>query len=371
MHFAKKLIDETNLPMLQVALASGFGCVRRFNAAVRKMYRRTPTQIRRLARPPARGQQNEYRFHLRFRPPYDWKAMLRFLGQRAIPGVEEVQSGIYRRSISLNGRDGYFEVSSAVAPNTLFARIQFDDPCALFFIIERIRAMFDLSADWTEIAKTLRGDALLAERLRAAPGMRVPGCWDGFEVAVQAILEQRMAIAKARVVMAQVAEKYGTPCVAGDALARVFPSPETLMRADLMKIGISESQAKLMRNLARGVYEGKICFRESANTESFIARLRELAGMSNSAAQYVAMRALGEPDAFPAGERRLMRALHLLDVAEVDRRSEVWRPWRAYAAVYLWDASAQGELCERKKAGIREPRASPPTLARNRSRATA
>jgi AraC family transcriptional regulator of adaptative response / DNA-3-methyladenine glycosylase II len=143
------------------------------------------------------------------------------------------------------------------------------------------------------------------------------------------------------------------------------------MRADLMKIGISESQAKLMRNLARGVYEGKICFRESANTESFISRLRELAGMSNSAAQYVAMRALGEPDAFPAGERRLMRALHLLDVAEVDRRSEVWRPWRAYAAVYLWDASAQGELCERKKAGIREPRASPPTLARNRSRATA
>jgi AraC family transcriptional regulator of adaptative response / DNA-3-methyladenine glycosylase II len=371
MHFAKKLIDETTLSMLQVALASGFGCVRRFNAAVRKMYRRTPTQIRRLARPRARGQQNEYHFQLRFRPPYDWKAMLRFLGQRAIPEVEEVQPGIYRRSISLNGRNGYFEVSSAAAPNTLFARIQFDDPCALFFIIERIRARFDLSADWTEIAKTLRGDALLGERLRAAPGMRVPGCWDGFEIAVQAILEQRMAIAKARVVMAQVAEKYGTPYVAGAALARVFPSPETLMQADLMKIGISESQAKSMRNLARAVYEGKICFRESANTESFIARLCELADMSNSAAQYVAMRALGEPDAFPAGEGRLMRALNMLDVADVDRRSEVWRPWRAYAAVYLWDGSAQGELRERKKVGIGEQRTVAPTLVRNRSRAGA
>src|SRR6266481_2810853 len=167
LHFAKKLIDDTRLPMTQVALASGFGCVRRFNAGIRKVYHRTPTQIRALVRQTARQPENQYLFRLRFRPPYHWKSMLAFLAARATPGVEVVKLGSYRRSISLNGRHGYFEVSLDEENYTLVVRVQFDDPRSLFFIIERIRAMFDLSADWTAIVRSLRTDAVLSGQVEA------------------------------------------------------------------------------------------------------------------------------------------------------------------------------------------------------------
>jgi AraC family transcriptional regulator of adaptative response / DNA-3-methyladenine glycosylase II len=165
LHFAKKLIDETNLPMNQVALASAFGSVRRFNAAIRKIYRRTPTQIRRLARQAEAPHKNQYLFRLGFRPPYDWRAMLAFLAPRATPCVEVVDAQSYCRSFSLNGHDGYFEVSLNGENDALNVRIQFGDPRSLFFIIERIRTMFDLNADSTEIVRCLGSDPLLAMRV--------------------------------------------------------------------------------------------------------------------------------------------------------------------------------------------------------------
>ncbi|MGH9614514.1 MAG: bifunctional transcriptional activator/DNA repair enzyme AdaA, partial [Bryobacteraceae bacterium] len=156
LHFAKKLIDETRLPMAEIALAAGFGCVRRFNAAVRKTYKRTPTQIRKLVRLRTEPAENQYIFHLRFRPPYDWNGMLSFLVARATPGIESVEGGVYTRSISVNGLPGYFRVSLDAEHNSLTVQIQFGDPKALFFIIERIRGMFDLNADWADIASILR-----------------------------------------------------------------------------------------------------------------------------------------------------------------------------------------------------------------------
>ncbi|MGB7601260.1 MAG: AlkA N-terminal domain-containing protein, partial [Candidatus Sulfotelmatobacter sp.] len=192
LHFAKKLIDETGLPMTQIALASGFGCVRRFNAGIRDVYHRTPTQIRRLARKTQVQPQNQYLFRLRFRPPYAWKGMLSFLAARATPGVETVENGCYRRSISLNNSHGYFEVSLDEANHALVARVQFGDPRSLFFITERIRSMFDLNADWAAIAQTLKADPILATRIKCEPGLRVPGCWNGFELAVRAILGQQV-----------------------------------------------------------------------------------------------------------------------------------------------------------------------------------
>ena len=166
LHFAKKLIDETTLPMTQLALASGFGCVRRFNAAIRKTYHRTPTQIRRLAPRSAALPENQYLFRLHFRPPYHWEGMLDFLTARATPGVEMVEMGKYRRTISLNGRDGYFEVSPDEKHQALSVRIQFGDSRVLFRIIERIRRMFDLNADWQVIARRLRADPALVGPLR-------------------------------------------------------------------------------------------------------------------------------------------------------------------------------------------------------------
>src|SRR5438445_880256 len=163
LHFAKKLIDETKLPMSEIALASGFGCTRRFNAAIRKVYKRTPTQIRRLSRLAGLQPENQYIFRLPFRPPYHWDGMLRFLAARATPGVESVEAGKYSRSISVQGSQGFIDVSLDPENDTLVLRVQFGDPRALFFIVERIRAMFDLNADWTSLVPGLKAVPVLAK----------------------------------------------------------------------------------------------------------------------------------------------------------------------------------------------------------------
>jgi AraC family transcriptional regulator of adaptative response / DNA-3-methyladenine glycosylase II len=341
LHFAKKLVDSTTLPMGQVALASGFGCVRRFNAAIRNTYHRTPTQIRRLARPAAAQSENQYFFQLRFRPPYHWQGMLAFLAKRAIPGVEVVELGTYRRSISLNGHHGYFEVSPDKEHHALAVRIQFGDPCALFFIIERIRAMFDLNADWTDIARTLRSDPALARRVQAAPGLRVPGCWNGFELATRAILGQQVSVRCATVLAGRMAKMFGEPFAAANNLTHVFPPPEILAEADLTKAGVIKSRAATIRALARAVCEGQISFEGIVDSESFLMKLCEISGIGKWTAQYVAMRALGEPDAFPAGDVGLLRALDIKGTQELEQRSEAWRPWRAYATIYLWNHDSE------------------------------
>ncbi len=276
LHFAKKLIDETSLPMSQIAMASGFGCVRRFNAGIRKVYHRTPTQIRRLARQTRIQPGNQYRFRLHFRPPYHWQGMLDFLAARATPGVEVVESGSYRRTISLNGREGYFEVSLDESRDALLVRIDFGDPHSLFFIVERIRAMFDLNADWADVMQVLNGDPVL------------------------------------------------------------FPSPEILANANLVDVGLTAARAETVRALARAVCAGKINFEGVVDSDAFLERLCEIPGIGKWTAQYLAMRALGEPDAFPSSDLGLLRALSLGSSRELEQRAEAWRPWRAYAAMYLW-----------------------------------
>jgi AraC family transcriptional regulator of adaptative response / DNA-3-methyladenine glycosylase II len=279
LHFAKNLIDSTTLPMSQVAIAAGFGCVRRFNAAIQKTYRRTPTEIRQLVRRAAEQRENHYFFELRFRPPYHWEGMLAFLGKRAIPGVERVEGGSYCRSISLHGHRGYFEVSLLERKDALSVRIQFGDPCSLFFIIERIRAMFDLSADWTDIARTLRSDRLLAEYVRMAPGLRVPGCWDGFELAVRAIVGQQISVPAATTISGRIAAVFGQPFLQKDGLTRLFPSPEFLRDADLTRAGLTETRSETIRALARAVCAGQVRFERIVDLEKFLARLSEIPGI--------------------------------------------------------------------------------------------
>ncbi len=303
LHFAKKLIDETTLPMSQVALASGFGCVRRFNASISKVYHRTPTQIRRLARQTAIQPENHYLFRLRFRPPYNWNGMLAFLAPRATPGVEVVELGTYRRSISLSGNHGYFEVSLDEANDTLVVKIQFGDPRSLFFIVERIRSMFDLNADWAAIARSLRTDPVLGRRVEADPGLRVPGCWDGFELATRAILGQQITVKGATALAGRIANTFGQSC-----------------------------------------FEGIV------EVDAFLTRLCEIPGIGKWTAQYVSMRALGEPDAFPSGDLGLLRALDLGSSRELEQRAEAWRPWRAYAAMHLWNIAGDYGVRASKRA---------------------
>ena len=341
LHFAKKLIDETELPMNQIAIASGFGSVRRFNAGILKVYHRTPSQIRRLARKTGLQSSDQYIFRLNFRPPFHWQAMLDFLAPRATPGVEQVDGTTYRRNIATNGFEGYFEASLDSEHDALIARIDFPDPRSLFSIVERIRAMFDLNADWTSIMKSLRGDPALGPRVHAEPGIRVPGCWNGFELAVRAILGQQVTVRGATSLAGRLVSAFGKRFDGPQGLTHLFPSAEVLAKSKLEGVGLTGARAETVRGLAHAVACGKIKFEGVVDCEDFLRRLCEIPGIGAWTAQYVAMRALGEPDAFPSSDLGLLRALSLNIPRELERLSDPWRPWRAYAAMYLWRIAGQ------------------------------
>jgi len=353
LHFTKKLIDETNLPMTQIALAGGFGSVRRFNAAFRNVYHRTPTQIRSLAQKVPGQHENQYLFHLNFRPPYDWKRILEFLAHQATPGVEIIECGCFRRSISVNENRGYLEVSLDASRNALNVRVQIGEPRSLFFIIERIRAMFDLDADWATIARTLGADPGLASHIRSDPGLRVPGCWNGFEFATRAIVGQQTDVRGATALAGRMVRAFGQPFCAANSLTHLFPTPEVLADVDLESVGLPRAQADAVSALARAVRAGQISFEKVVDSDAFLRRLCEVPGIGEWTAQWVAVRAVREPDAFPSADRHLADTLNLGSSSELEKYSLAWRPWRAYAAIYLWTFA--GEIRKRKNG--REPSA--------------
>jgi AraC family transcriptional regulator of adaptative response / DNA-3-methyladenine glycosylase II len=305
-HFAKKLLDETALGFDEVAFASGFGSLRRFNAQIRRTFRRTPRDLRRLARRRIVSDPECYRFRLAYRPPYDWGAMLAFLGSRAIPGVESVEESRYRRTIAVDGKAGVIEVSPLPDGSSLGLSVRFPDPRALLVIVERVRRLFDLGADPAVIAEHLGGDPLLRGPLAEHPGIRAPGAWDGFEIEVTAILGQRIA--------GRVAAMFGSPVTGGFGLERLFPTAGQLSSAPLERAGAGTARAGAIRSLARQV----------SNGTPASATCAALPGIDERAAEYIAMRALGEPDAFPSGDPDLCGT------------AERWRPWRAYAFMLLW-----------------------------------
>ena len=340
LHFAKKLIDETNLPMTQIALAAGFGCVRRFNAGIKKTYNRTPSQIRATARHADRQPENEYVFRLRYRPPYHWCAILSFLRSRAIPGVELVDGNRYLRSISVDGHRGKVEITHDEQQRSLIARVLFADPCALHAIIERIKTMFDLNADWMVIASHLRSDSVMASLMEISPGLRVPGSWDGFELAVRAIVGQQISVSAATSMMGKLVRHLGRPLENTNGLTHLFPTAEALATAPEHQLQMPQKRAAAIRALARAVSKGEVRFDKVTNLEEFSQQLQAIPGIGNWTAQYIAMRALGEPDAFPSGDLGLLRRLGLKSAKELERRAESWKPWRAYAAMYLWQCSS-------------------------------
>jgi AraC family transcriptional regulator of adaptative response / DNA-3-methyladenine glycosylase II len=340
-HFAKKLVDETTLPFGEIAFAAGFGSLRRFNGQIRRTFARTPTELRRLARTHAAGEAGCYRFRLAYRPPYDWDGVLAFLRARATAGVEAVDAACYRRTIVVDGKSGSVEISRHDSGTALQLDVRFPDPRALLTIVERVRRVFDLGADPGVIEAHLRADPLLARAIARRPGVRTPGAWDGFELAVRAILGQQVSVRAATTIAGRIAATFGSPIAEAGSLSRLFPTPAQLATAPIERAGVMPARAETIRALARSVMNGAIDLSWSADSRAAVAALVALPGVGRWTAEYIAMRVLGEPDALPTGDLVLRRMAGDLSASELDRRSEVWRPWRAYAVMLLWRVAAE------------------------------
>jgi AraC family transcriptional regulator of adaptative response / DNA-3-methyladenine glycosylase II len=345
--FAKQLIHQTPMKMADVALAAGFGSVRRFNDIFRRMYRRPPSTLRRhgFAGAEVDGAGSSIRLLLAYATPYDWQAMVEFLAARAIPGVEVVEADRYRRTIELDGCRGTIEVRPAARRDALAATIRFPNLKALPAIVERIRRVFDLGADVATIAEALSRDRRLAPFVAARPGLRVPGAWDGFEQGVRAILGQQITVKAARRLVGRFAaatgEPLGSAVVGADGLGLLFPRPERVSCADVRSLGVPRRRAEAVAAFAAAVVQNPRLFQRDQALDGAVARLRALPGIGEWTAQYIAMRVLREPDAFPAADIGLLRAMARITCAEMTpaallNRAELWRPWRAYAAQYLW-----------------------------------
>jgi AraC family transcriptional regulator of adaptative response / DNA-3-methyladenine glycosylase II len=340
-HFAKRLLDETALPVQQVAFAAGFGSVRRFNGQIQRTFSRTPTELRRLKRRVVDAAPDCYRFRLAYRPPYNWPAMLAFLAARATAGVERVEGGRYHRTIQIDGRAGGIDVFQLDAQPALALEVRFSDPRALLFIVERVRRMFDLAADPGPIETHLGRDRLLRRAIEKHPGVRMPGGWDGFELAVRAILGQQVSVRGATTIAGRIAAMFGADVETPRGVERLFPDANTLSNAPLETAGVMPARAAAIRRLARTVADGTLSLSPGCDAGTLVSALTALPGIGPWTASYVAMRALGEPDAFPAGDLVLRRMAGDVTPGELARRSQAWRPWRAYAVMLLWHEAAQ------------------------------
>lgn len=342
--FAKRLIDETTLSMADVAMASGFGSIRRFNDVFRRTYGRPPGDLRRIQGtdgPVTTG----ITLRLSYAPPYDWPAMLDFLRLRAIPGVECVEDGVYRRSFSLASVAGSVWVRHPRDGNHLLATVHTEAVGILATVVARLRHLFDLDADMSVIDSHLAGSPDLAQRVKARPGIRVPGAWDDFELAVRAILGQQVSVAAATTMAGRLASAHGQPLPPAigrntGGVTHLFPPPPIPATADLTAIGLPRRRAGALNSLAAALTAEPGLLGTGETLEDRVARLCRLPGIGPWTAHYIAMRTLREPDAFPSADLGLMRALQTPSGRPtpdaVRRMAEAWRPWRAYAALRLW-----------------------------------
>jgi AraC family transcriptional regulator of adaptative response / DNA-3-methyladenine glycosylase II len=321
-HFARQLIEQTSLPIAAIASAVGFRSLRRFNAAMKSTYRIAPREMRRRPAPSIAG--GDITIRLAYRPPYDWDSLLAFLAARAIPGVETVVNSEYRRTIEIGGTAGVMRVRPS-KQNELSLSLPNRFTRSLALTVDRVRRMFDLSADPRFIVRQFGKDPLLAPLLRRWPGIRVPGAWDGFEVAMRAVVGQQISVAGARTILGRIAARYGTRIETDDPeLHVVFPPASRLARARIEHM--PASRAATIREIAL----------RFETTERSAEALTALRGVGPWTANYIAMRAFADPDAFPAGDLGLRKAAGGMTERELEKRAEAWRPWRAYAAMLLW-----------------------------------
>ncbi len=334
---AKRLLTDTSLPVVDVALASGFRSVRRFNALIRERYRMPPSRLRRQGSPailPA-----SMRFELAYRPPYDWDSMLAFLRARAIAGLEDVEGSTYRRTLVVRQRGeatvGWIAVSHSARRRTLSATLSASLAPVVPNVLARVRHAFDLACDPEPIA------ACLGPLAKEHPGLRVPGTCDGFELAVRAVVGQQVSVAGARTLLSRLVANLGDVVEGGmpSRLTHTFPSAQRLARSTvdaLRAVGLTASRAHTLHALANAEVSGQISLVPGADVERTCRALESIPGIGAWTSGYIAMRALGWPDAFLGNDLVVLKAMGENRAARARATSERWRPWRAYAVMHLW-----------------------------------
>jgi AraC family transcriptional regulator, regulatory protein of adaptative response / DNA-3-methyladenine glycosylase II len=366
LHFAKQLLNDTDLPMTEIALAAGFRSVRRFNEALKDTYKKSPREIRK--RHIRNGDaSDEISLRLSYRPPYNWGHLLEFLGRRAIPGVENVAAQSYARTIRTPTGHAIIQISACEDGHALQMRVRGVASADLFELSSAARRVFDLSADPVQIESAFRSDPLLGTLIAQRPGLRIPGVFDPFECAVRAILGQQVSLQTGRAFAQRLVARAGKSVEPmAEGLTHLFPAPNTLAELDLRDLGLTAARIDAVRTLARAVRDGFIRFNEPA--EDVTRALAKLPGVGPWTAQYVALRGLGDPDAFMPSDLRLRRAATIhgspLTTRALEARAETWRPWRAYAVMHLWASSP--ELI-RWRQSVHQPRVPVTPLARRPS----
>ena len=351
--FAKQLLTETALPVTEVALASGFRSLRRFNAAFAQANRIAPRELRRQPRAAAG---TALVLRLGYRPPYDFAGVLAFLRTRALPGVEQVDEGSYARVFGPAHAPGWLRLSAwPGGEHALQLQLHCPQPTRLLGVVTTLRRMFDLDANPQAIADTFRHDAVLGPRIARHPGLRLPGGWDGFEIAVRAVLGQQISVAAARTLATRLVQRWGEalPAAPLPGLQRLFPTPAALAQADLREIGLTTTRAATISAMAQALLDGRVDFRAEQSLEAFVTRWVALPGIGAWTAHYIAMRALGDPDAFPAADLILRReaapGAPPLGTKALAARADAWRPWRAYAVIHLWRGASETPPPPRKR----------------------
>lgn len=374
LHFAKRLLDETRLPITSIALAAGFGSIRRFNDVFRKTYRRPPREIRKLrAAEVPEADKDEVVLRLAYRPPYDWTHICSFLAARAIPRIEVAHDEGYARTVSTpEGGWAIVQVRNVEGEHALELRVNCASATSLLHLSSVARRVFDLESDPATIGLAFADDPVLAPLLNRRPGLRIPGVWDPFECAVRAVVGQQVSLPAGLTLVGRLVERAGQPIatpVAG--LTHLFPTPAAVLGADLRGLGLTGGRIDALKGLAKALVDGTLDF--SAATEEVAGQLMSIRGIGAWTAQYVALRALGEPDAFPSADLVLRRvaadAEKELSGSALEQRSEAWRPWRAYAAIHLWTAANDRRLKKRRSPAA--PAAPRPKAGRRRVRSMA
>jgi AraC family transcriptional regulator, regulatory protein of adaptative response / DNA-3-methyladenine glycosylase II len=339
-HFARRLLDDTDLTILQVAYAAGYGSIRQFNRACQDIFRWSPRALRARRRAKDRlAADGGLALRLPFRGPLDWDALLSYLAAHATPGVEHVSGRVYRRTIVVDGDPGVLELEPGDR-NNLVLTAHLPHWEELIHIVERARRIPGLELDVEEATAHLARDAHLGPIVRARPGVRVPGAWDPFEAGIRAIVGRDESSLAANAVAGRLVEAFGTPIpgLTPLGLTHSFPRPDAIADADLTTVGLEPRRAASIRAFARAVIADGVRLDGSVGLEQLVRSLTVVARLDESTANAIALR-LGERDAFPAEDVRLLRDLD--GGASIPRLAERWRPWRALAAMHLWLAAAQ------------------------------